>query len=65
MPFGGRHFIFMRYAETYIYIYRQRSHSFPAKILKGLFLNEIMPSAAIWVDLEIIILGEVRQRHIA
>ena len=27
--------------------------------------NEIMPSAAIWMDLEIIILSKVRQRQIS
>ena len=42
-------------AYIYIYIYMNTTHPFLKK-------DEIMPFAATWMDLEIIILSEVRQR---
>ena len=40
-------------------VYKYYTHSMEYYSVK----NEIMPSAAIWMDLEIIILSEVSQTH--
>ena len=46
--------------HTHIYIY---IHIYVIKYYSAIKKDEIMPFAAMWIDLEIIILSEVRQRQ--
>ena len=45
-----------------VYIYIIHTHTYTMEYYSVIKKNEIMPFAATWMDLEIIILSEVRKR---
>ena len=61
---GKEDVIYISYTHTHIHTHTH-THTHIMEYYSAIKKNEIMPFAATWMDLKIIILSEVRQRQIS